>query len=521
MKKKLPFEEAIENKLQQIPQPGEETSWQAMEQLLEKDDRKRGLFFGRKKYVFLVGVALLLSLIVWQLFYNDSDTIKRPDNKNTVALSKQKNNPADAGKGLAANTRSPQQDIDSSQPGDIKSTNKQNDNKKYVESPSVLKNHVKTNNTTPVNEKSNVATYNASPGTRKENRYRQSSTVIATKTRATRHNKAKKSTVAQNDLGDSDIFKANKNKLNSKGKSRIQVSAPPMDINTVNDSNHIVKLTLTDNDIKKEEKIATDIPGKSLTETKDVKNIADSSSKKQEVISLSKTSDENKKKLKKFMFNAGIGLKQQIPIGNQQLYTYGFNGRTNIINDYVPSAYMSFGKTKKWFALLEFDFASSRMMKEFPYSRTTTLNNSSNQLFITTMQLKKTFYHELGLSYNYYIKPRWSVGVGVSWNKLYRSISEEQLSVKNIQSQEEQTSFKILPAGYTNSFLYKTTTGWMLQTNYEWRRLSFGIRWSADMQPYIKYTKPSGEIKDHRNQSLDLVLKIRLWKAGIPRKGSQ
>jgi len=36
MKKKLPFEEAIEGKLQQAPLPDKEQSWQAMEELLNK-----------------------------------------------------------------------------------------------------------------------------------------------------------------------------------------------------------------------------------------------------------------------------------------------------------------------------------------------------------------------------------------------------------------------------------------------------------------------------------------------------
>jgi RecA-family ATPase len=66
MKKKLPIEEALEQKLQQIPQPDQETSWQAMKLLLEKDKRRPAFIFRRRNVIALLIILLSAALLLWK-----------------------------------------------------------------------------------------------------------------------------------------------------------------------------------------------------------------------------------------------------------------------------------------------------------------------------------------------------------------------------------------------------------------------------------------------------------------------
>jgi hypothetical protein len=34
------------------------------------------------------------------------------------------------------------------------------------------------------------------------------------------------------------------------------------------------------------------------------------------------------------------------------------------------------------------------------------------------------------------------------------------------------------------------------------------------MQPYIKYTKPDGTVDEEKNQSLQFMIRYRLWQSG-------
>jgi hypothetical protein len=70
--------------------------------------------------------------------------------------------------------------------------------------------------------------------------------------------------------------------------------------------------------------------------------------------------------------------------------------------------------------------------------------------------------------------------------------------------------------GFKDSFLYKTQVHLLLQTEYEWKRFSFGLRYLKDLQPYIKYTKPDGDINTKKNQALEFVVRYRLWQSPHP-----
>ena len=224
---------------------------------------------------------------------------------------------------------------------------------------------------------------------------------------------------------------------------------------------------------------------------------------------LKKASDPNKKT---YVFSAGLGLQQQIPFAGQSSVPYNYYGRKSSLSDYIPSIYARFEKKDKWFIMGEFRFGAPQSLKEFSFSRQTKFDTTSNLLTTTTMKLKKTYYHQLPLSFNYYVKPGWSVGAGAIYSRFYGAVTEREINNLDVQTQTATVTKQIARVQhFTDSFLYKTQLHFLLQTDVQWKRFNVGLRYTKDLQPYIRYTQPDGRINEEKNASFQLILRYRLW----------
>lgn len=221
-----------------------------------------------------------------------------------------------------------------------------------------------------------------------------------------------------------------------------------------------------------------------------------------------------KQKQKKLLLAAGIGEQQQIPIAGQTAVPYSKYGRKGSLADYVPSVFARVQKENKWFLQGEFRFGAAQSVKEFSYNQKTKYDTSSLSITSTTMRLKKTYYHQLPLSFNYYLMPALSIGIGGMYSRFYGAVTEKETTVWNTLTQAASTSKQIIPVRrFTDSFLYKTQVHVLLQADYQWKSLSFGLRYTKDIQPYIKYTRPDGTIDEEKNQSLQFMVRYRLWQS--------
>jgi hypothetical protein len=220
-----------------------------------------------------------------------------------------------------------------------------------------------------------------------------------------------------------------------------------------------------------------------------------------------KSSDKN------FNYSAGIGLQQQIPFSGQTSVPYNYYGRKGSLSDYIPSVYLKMQKDKEWYFMGEFRFGAPQSLKEFSYSRKTNYDTATGQYIVTSMNLKKTYYHQLPLSFNYYIKPGLSLGIGGIYSRFYGAVTETEIRKVNLMTQTQAVNRKINRIqNFTDSFLYKTQVHLLLQAGYEWKRVGVGLRFTKDIQPYIRYTKPDGQINEEKNQTLQLILRYDLWK---------
>jgi hypothetical protein len=130
-----------------------------------------------------------------------------------------------------------------------------------------------------------------------------------------------------------------------------------------------------------------------------------------------------KRSQKKLLLTAGIGEQQLIPIAGQTAVPYSRYGRKGSLGDYVPSVFAQLQKEKKWFIQMEFRYGAAQSVKEFLYNRQTRFDSLRNDITITTLRLKKTYYHQLPVSFNYYLEPDLSVGIGGIYSRFYGAIT--------------------------------------------------------------------------------------------------
>jgi hypothetical protein len=504
MKKKLPIEEALEQKLQQIPQPDQETSWQAMKLLLEKDKRRPAFIFRRRNVIALLIMLLSAALLLWKNNEKSALNTRAKDSIVKQEISNESN-------------KNSEQSNNNQNKENITTTTEINkaDNAVQTE-PTSSSNSAVTNSSIVLSEQTSQGTNADAVQKIKKKKRASKGRLNANIIAATLSDDPSSVSKEENE---EKINEKKKKKTKSALQSNVAInSAIPSEVNVTSTvdhdpvmktdevvSNRNVNLLPVDSS-----NIAAIVPQmKTLAINETIKD----SLKQSDTAIVTNTPKRKNDKKKPFVFSAGIGFKQQIPLSQQKISRYGFNGRNSVVNDYIPSVYFRVEKEKKWFTMLELDLAAPRMKEPVVYSQQTSVNNFSAQQKITRLELRKIFYQKIGLSYHRFIKPSWSVGAGLHWSKLYRTISTKNVTIKNLQNQSEETNTQVIPSNFNDSFLFKSVPSFTLQTNYEWRRFNLGLRWTSDLQPYIKFTRPSGEIVERKDQVLELLLYIRLWKS--------
>jgi hypothetical protein len=253
-----------------------------------------------------------------------------------------------------------------------------------------------------------------------------------------------------------------------------------------------------------------------ITVTKEAAILRGDTAKKVNIVSPTDALNQKKTnpKNKKLLIAAGIGEQQLIPIAGQTTVPYSRYGRRGSLADYVPSLFIQLQKERKWFGQTEFRYGAVQSVKEFPYNQNTKYDALNNNVTTTTMRLKKTYYHQLPVSFNYFLLSNLSIGIGGMYSHFYGAVTEREITTLNTQTQAVSTIKQIIPVKhFTDSFLYKTQVHALLQADYHWKKFSFGLRYTKDMQPYIKYTKPDGTVDEEKNQSLQFMIRYRLWQS--------
>ena len=213
-------------------------------------------------------------------------------------------------------------------------------------------------------------------------------------------------------------------------------------------------------------------------------------------------------KPKRRLFSTGIALQHSLPVSGQKPVAYGYNAGS-ILADYIPSVWLRYERPKRWFFQGEFIYSAPQLVKEFAYSRQTRPDTGFTSV-TTVLRMKKTFFHQIPLSFNYYIKSTWSLGAGVGYAWLQGAITERDI-IRNTSQGQIIDESNIVPINrFTDSFLYRSRSFLLFQTEYKWKRLSAGIKFTRDLQSFITYTAPDGRLIDKKNAALSVVLRFRI-----------
>jgi hypothetical protein len=496
MSERLPYEESLPGQLNDLPVPDEEQSWQDMKKLLEKDDDDRIV-----PPIFLRGcmgwmLLLLLFAGLWLVLRPDKWLFQKHGNPSTS-----QNTPSSRGR-----TGTPLPPTNHKEK--INSRDDQLADTITSSTPVTTKNRIAPKEETPPVITAAPAKHNDIPSSsasriagRKHSATRniyQSSTdqnnSSATPGKRTKGSKVLLSQSGQKPREKAIMGRTRKSTIDPVGNSP-QAPVDPVSYPSTPQAQH------------------PNLPAKnnppSDTVKKQVKPVTpDSSASKP-----SPKQDEKKKK--HYYLSAGIGLQQQIPIAGQTAFPYNYYGRKGSLADYIPSVYVRLHREEHWFIQGEFRYGAPQSVKEVPYSQHTTTDSSQLNHITNSLRLKKTFYHQLPLSFNYYVLPHWSIGTGVMYSRFFGAVSEQEINSTNLQTQRDSILLKKIvrvPASADSSFFTHSLVHILFQTEYSWRRLSLSLRYAKGLQPFIRYTDAAGILQKQTNQSFEAILRFRIWK---------
>jgi len=170
-------------------------------------------------------------------------------------------------------------------------------------------------------------------------------------------------------------------------------------------------------------------------------------------------------------------------------------------------------KDGKWFLQSEFRYGAPQYNREILYSQKS--DSMATSSLITSTKLKKTFYHQVPVSFNYFVLPNWSLGAGFVWNKFNSAVSSQDV-IKHIAATGSDTVISlgtIVRNTAADSNFAKSYFQAIFETQYKWKRFSLGARYAFGLQPYLTFTLPGGTKQKENNKSLQVFLRYELWRS--------
>ncbi len=496
MNERLPYEESVKQKLQEIPLPEMEPSWQKMKVLLKEKDDNRVVppFFSG---CAIIGLFVLL-IIAGFWFYKNQYSEK---NKKVAEVSVNKRPSVNSKNNGEAGLKSASTKVES-----------------------VIIPNANTNSVTPEISGNILSDRTATTTTNKNFSQKNSSNTSLT------HVQIDKKVVKEDVVSNEKINSGRKRKIHSNVNTSIAVSASDKENTTYTINKKLSKRKTVDAKTNMQISVATitDVTSDKIidsniqifdstiivsdtnTQTKDTTAIKDTTKPS--------TPKEKEKKKSKYYFTAGLSLQHVLPLSGQASNNYDAFGRKNSWRDYTPSLYIRFYKEKKWFLHTGFRYGAPQAVKEVLYNTISRLDTSqvttvSNK---TTDRVRRTFYHQIPLSFNYYITPKLSVGAGIMYSVFNGALSqrENMRSFVAFQSRDSiflSTSELINVSASSDSLFTRTQFNFTLQTEFHWRRFGFGAQYTKGIQPFLKYVE-AGELKKVKNESVQLFIRYQLWK---------
>ncbi|MFL5740083.1 MAG: hypothetical protein ACJ75B_07690 [Flavisolibacter sp.] len=237
-------------------------------------------------------------------------------------------------------------------------------------------------------------------------------------------------------------------------------------------------------------------------------------------------------------FTAGVSLNYNLPASQQEMSTVNINGKSNSLIDYLPSVYVQYHFNKKLLIESELQFISPQYTPDLKLA-TRSYDYTGSAYKEHEVRLNKLYYLNLPVSVSYSPISHFSIGAGLQYSYLKRSVLEEEdcqwqkngndwamvwdtksIKVKSNPHKESNGNGNsgnnpvVLTQADTVARSFRSTDWRMLfHASYSWNRLNIGLRFSRGLNNYI-HTQVTGyntttDVAD-RNESFQLYLRYNI-----------
>jgi hypothetical protein len=217
--------------------------------------------------------------------------------------------------------------------------------------------------------------------------------------------------------------------------------------------------------------------------------------------------------------SAGLSLAHTFPMPGQLSASYSSNGKSNVLPDYLPAPYFRSYVGDRWYLQIAPRLYSPQYVKP---QRIDSLARDSSRIpgfsayfQKTDVTLKKLFYMDIPLSLHYRVAGRLYLGAGIQYSHLLGAAGEEKITMSPINGGAD-TIYSDKVVGLKNDTLgYRklSRSEWrlFLETNYQWRRWTLGLRYEQALKTYLP-TQIDGTKSTERNASFSIHVYYDLWE---------
>ncbi|HEY0680048.1 MAG TPA: hypothetical protein VGD17_17305, partial [Chitinophagaceae bacterium] len=550
-----PNEKHLADKLQHVPVPEMESSWQQMRELLDRDmpEGVAGAWSGNKKWWWMGLTAAFIMVATWLLQpFKEQPVFPGTENSGAVSANQTKtDNNSNTDKNAVSKGNIKQRDVTSKnndQDPDKAVSNNTNDITKAATSDAITN---KQEQSSPANkgiaatdkERNDVSQNsirNSEPnesGNGKLNKdvlnQNETKNIIAAKSgsQSGQKNKPYRSSTQQRTKTNADLSLL-KDKDNKKINDEITVRTPEIlqtgniDRVITEETSEEVRMPQIDftiirsgyarpSDVFEEIKI------------KDVAAVAVSGRTDKEFRrELRKRSikDDNRKLTRASMrgnygdnerditFAAGLALPYNVAISGQQTSAYNINARTSRIGDFLPAPFFQYHINNRLFLQTEFHFQSPQFTERLLFSSQT--KTSGNIQYENKSYLEKLYY--FNIPFNVYYSParNFFIGSGVQYSSLLGGVaSYEQRSTQGSTVLGYQSDTRRFKDDSVASVFSPNEWRYQFDANYYFRRFTFGLRFNQAMRDFIDLPASTNlPLIQQRNRSFLLYLRFNIWE---------
>ncbi len=522
MNDKLPYEQHLADKLQQLPPPGDvDHRWEQMKALLEKEMPRGGGYggngggggSGRRWLISLIAGILLIG--TW--FAREQFQAKHPPGQNTAKVQQ----PANGSVGNADHANAPAADHQNTPrlPSDNQQENGSKDlasgnpatnpaagndlsapsNKEAAAGRPSIADASGTDRNKHSNEKTiddNSSTHLKITGNRKISGKDQTAAPASSKGKG-KHGKIKPDDQQNNDQADKLTYINNRNNnfsLNHLREAELEASMVSGDWPDflvagpeLSPSDHIRKYYADGHGL-----------------LKDWNSTAKAGSAKA----------KTQRSVREGSFAIGFSLPMTFPLSDQQAMGYNYKAGPNTVSDYLPSPHVQYHFNSKTFLQTEVQLLSPQYIRPILLYENKNFSPTANAWLINSVYAKKLYYFNLPVSIYHSPLPNFYMGTGLQFSSLIGGVALYE-DRKIYGSQETITGERY--ARFRNDSLSRMMNAaemrLLLDVNYYWNRFTVGLRYNQAFNNYIAFqlTSTSRYTYD-KNKALLFYLRYNLWE---------